>query len=210
MEQHTLFTQLTEAAPQAPASPTKAVNNATLINQTSGGFEYYTPGDIVAAARQVMGRIDLDPASSAIANQTVQATHYYTIDDDGLAQKWYGTVWMNHPFSRANNPKWIEKLRTEYELGDVEQACSICFAATSESWFQPLYDYAMCFLAPRTNYYLPDGTLKPDVTKGSVVTYMGRNVYGFIQAFKSFGRVMLPEWRVAVCTETGWYAGGEP
>ena len=37
-----------------------AVNNATLINQTSGKVEYYTPADIVEAARRVMGSIDLD------------------------------------------------------------------------------------------------------------------------------------------------------
>ncbi|MCB0128815.1 MAG: hypothetical protein KDE58_41400 [Caldilineaceae bacterium] len=210
MQQQTLFTQPLVVAPQKQTTPEPPVNNATLINQTSGSFEYYTPGEIVAAARQVMGRIDLDPASSAIANQTVQADHYYTIEDDGLSQHWYGTVWMNHPFSRANNPKWIDKLCTEYELGNVDQACCICFAATSENWFQPLYDYAICFLSPRTNYYLPDGTLKPDVTKGSVVTYLGTNIYGFIQEFKSFGRIMLPEWRVTVSPETGWYAGGVP
>ena len=46
-------------------------NAATLINQTSGKVEYYTPADIVEAARRVMGSIDLDPASSPAANETV-------------------------------------------------------------------------------------------------------------------------------------------
>ena len=195
MEQHTLFTQLPIAT--APnVSPEKNINNATLINQTSGNFEYYTPSEIVEAARRVMGSIDLDPASSAIANQIVRARHYYTIEDDGLKQRWFGNVWMNHPFSRANNPKWIDKLRIEYEIGDVGQSCSICFAATSESWFQPLYDYPLCFLSPRTNYFLPDGTLKEDVTKGSVVAYLGTNILGFIHEFQPFGSVMFPGWRI--------------
>lgn len=195
MEQHTLFTQLpTALQPAKPSS--KPVNNATLINQTSDNFEYYSPKDIVDAARRVMGSIDLDPASTEIANRVVQAKHYYTVADDGLTQKWYGNVWMNHPFSRANNPKWIDKLRVEYEIGAVNQACNICFAATSENWFQPLYDYPLCFLSPRTNYYLPDGTLKEDVTKGSVVAYLGTNILAFINEFQSFGSVMLPGWRI--------------
>jgi len=195
MEQHTLFTQLPTATQLAKPSA-KPVNNATLINQTSGDFEYYSPKEIVNAARRVMGSIDLDPASSAIANQIVRAKHYYTIEDDGLTQTWYGNVWMNHPFSRANNPKWIDRLRVEYEIGDVSQACCICFAATSENWFQPLYDYPLCFLSPRTNYYLPDGTLKEDVTKGSVVAYLGTNILGFLTEFQSFGSVMFPGWRI--------------
>lgn len=44
---------------------------AQLINQTSGNTEYYTPIDIVDAARYVMGWIDLDPASSALANARI-------------------------------------------------------------------------------------------------------------------------------------------
>ena len=103
---------------------------------------------------------------------------------------------MNHPFSRANNPKWIDKLRVEYEIGEVCQACCICFAATSESWFQPLFDYPLCFLSPRTNYLLPDGTLKEDVTKGSVVAYLGINILAFVEEFKPLGSIMLPVWRI--------------
>ena len=51
---------------------------AQLINQTSGNTEYYSPIDIVDAARYVMGGIDLDPASSALANARIGATHYFT------------------------------------------------------------------------------------------------------------------------------------
>ena len=39
-----------------------------------------------------MGGIDLDPASSDIAQQTVKTTRYYTIVDDGLSHDWSGRV----------------------------------------------------------------------------------------------------------------------
>lgn len=39
------------------------VNNASLVNQTSGDFEYYTPVEFVEPGRKLMGGIDLDPAS---------------------------------------------------------------------------------------------------------------------------------------------------
>ncbi len=63
----------------------------SLIDPTSKkqrSNEWYTPSYIIEAARQVLGSIDLDPASCALANQTVKAAKYFTVDDDGLAQSW--------------------------------------------------------------------------------------------------------------------------
>ena len=63
-------------------------------------FEHYTPDDYVEAARYVLGRIDLDPASCALANQTVRAGRYYSKEDDGLQQPWFGNVYLNPPGDR--------------------------------------------------------------------------------------------------------------
>lgn len=167
-------------------------DNAQLINQTSGEVEYYTPYEIILAARVAMGGIDLDPASSARANQKVGASVYFDQEFDGLQWDWFGRVWMNHPFGRETNPLWINKLIREYKSGRVKQACCLTFASTSEGWFKPLFQYPMCFLRPRTNFYLPDGSLKKGVTKGSVVTYLGNNWHGFWSTFATLGSCMIP------------------
>ena len=161
------------------------------INQTSGDVEYYTPPAIIAAAYLVLGTIDLDPASSATANERVKAVRIFTKADDGLQQEWHGKVWMNHPFGKKVNAKWIKKLEEEYRSGRVQEALCLTYACTSEKWFQPLLQRPQCFLCPRTNYYLPDGSLKMGVTKGSVVTYFGTNVEGFSKAFASLGVVKV-------------------
>jgi len=72
-----------------------------LVNQDSGNTEYYTEEYLIEMAREVMGEFDLDPASSVIANETVKAEQFFTIDDDGLSRYWAGKVWMNHPFSKG-------------------------------------------------------------------------------------------------------------
>lgn len=167
------------------------MNSAQRIHQDSGDTEYYTPLEIVDAARVVMGGIDLDPASSEAANTRVRAARIFTAADDGLKQEWRGRVWMNHPFSRQYNEAWIKKLCDSYEYGHVPEACCITYAATSEKWFRPLLAYPQCFLYPRTNYLLPDGSVKRGVTKGSVVTYLGDDLHRFVTAFHRLGVVKV-------------------
>lgn len=163
---------------------------AQLINQTSGKVEYYTPQPIIEAARRTMGGIDLDPASSAVANERVKAAEYFTEAIDGLKQRWYGNVWLNHPFGRGLNERWMNKLCDEV-WRDVRQACCITFACTSERWFRDLLNQPQCFLVPRTNYILPDGSVMRGVTKGSVVTYFGPNVDAFAREFSTLGIVKI-------------------
>ena len=50
---------------------------------------------------------DLDVASSHNKYVVVPAKKYFTIEDDSLNQEWYGTVWMNPPFSKVT--PWIDK-----------------------------------------------------------------------------------------------------
>lgn len=165
-----------------------------------------------------MGGIDLDPASCKFANENfVKATDYYTAVTNGLSQEWHGRVWMNHPFGKPErkcvsgckkktcttrgyhlaqdkpgNKDWIDKLVFEHSVERVKEACCITFASTSEGWFRPLLSQPQCYLIPRTNYIGSDGKVKQGNTKGSVVTYFGRRVDAFYQAFRELGIVHVP------------------
>lgn len=187
-----------------------------LINQTSGQVEYYTPQAIIEAARAVMGEIDMDPASSRAANARVKARDFFDEGMDGMLTPWGSQnhpnrVWLNHPFGKAEPPcpqgcdknhfhhkneyygnrRWIQKLMDEYAGGRVCEAMCITYACTSEKWFQPLLEYPQCFINARTNYVLPDGTVKKGVTKGSVITYLGRRPEEFNRAFRQFGKIKV-------------------
>lgn len=167
------------------------MNNATLINQTSGKVEFWTPQPIIEAARETMGGIDLDPASCFEANLRVKADTFFDKSIDGLSREWFGRVWMNHPFGKDQNAKWINKLLAERLAGRITAACCITFASTSEKWFRPLLAWPQCYLYGRTNYFLPDGSRMMGCTKGSVVTYLGPDFYAFQRAFSAMGAVKV-------------------
>lgn len=169
------------------------LKNSQYINQNSGDVEKYTPAKVIRLVLRVLKRIDLDPASCARANEVVKARTYFTKDDtvSSLRKNWFGKVWMNHPFSRMNNKIWIKKLVYEYEKGNVEEACCITFANTSEKWFRPLHNYTQCYFYERTNYLDHKGRATTDAPKGSVLTYLGVNISLFAEVFCEVGSIKI-------------------
>lgn len=98
--------------------------------------EHYTDPGLLDRARQVLGRIELDPASSPTANQLVQADRIYTQSDDGLAQDWTAkTVWLNPPGGRlfldgktaSQQALWLDRLEQFFRLGRIESALFLSF-----------------------------------------------------------------------------------
>lgn len=127
--------------------------------------EHYSPREIVEASRELLGGIDLDPASCAVANETVRAKKFFTRDDDGLAQKWRGLVFLNPPGGRLEGNKssqktWWFKLADEYERGNVTAAIFVCFSIELLQTTQvdtprllPLpLDFPICFPRTRVAY----------------------------------------------------------
>jgi ParB family chromosome partitioning protein len=168
--------------------------------------EWYTPHSYIQAVKEVLGGIDLDPASCAEANQTVGARYFYDKEDDGLAQPWYRRVYLNPPYSlegaargmepgrvkKAVMTYWIEKLIEEYRLGRVDQAILLSKADPKQLWFQSLWDYPICFVRSRLLFNRPG--LPPEKHQfGNVFVYFGRDQDKFLEVFTQFGPVVTPD-----------------
>jgi ParB family chromosome partitioning protein len=162
----------------------------------TGEFERYTPAEYIKAAKKVLGAIDLDPASSKIAQRTVKAKRYFTADDDGLAQEWHGRIWLNPPYHRDLAPEFINKLVAEIALGHVKAAIMLTNNSTDTEWFavaQAVCD-ALCFTHGRVKFTQENGTeVLP--TQGQVFFYFGPDVRGFESVFCRIGWGALPGWK---------------
>ena len=156
------------------------------VAYNSGNNEWYTPKEFIEAATAVMGQIDLDPASSEIANKTVGAKQIYTIEDNGLEKPWFGNVWLNPPYASDLIGKFAEKL--VFELPNISQAIVLVNNATETEWFYTMVVQAtaVCFPRSRVRFVTPDGTTGAPL-QGQAILYFGPDVNRFINVFDEKG-----------------------
>jgi len=180
----------TAAGKTVTADEVVARTRAPHVAHNGGENEWYTPAHFIEAARKSMGGIDIDPASSEIANHTVKAKVFYSAEEDGLRQQWKGRVWMNPPYAQPLIGQFAEALASKYEAGEVEQACVLVNNATETQWFQRLLGVstAVCFPLGRVRFLDPQGAPGAPL-QGQAVIYLGSRVASFGAAFSAEGPV---------------------
>lgn len=182
---------------------------ATAARHSMDSPEWYTPGRFVEAAREVMGGIDLDPASHEEANLTVKAARYYTEADNGLVQPWEGRVFLNPPGGLVND-FWCRAVRA-WIHGHLGQMVWIGYSLEQLQTLQrsgapstPM-DYPMCVPNQRIAFVEneakkaarmaklaaagknPNGKSQP--SHANYITYLGGNRDEFRRVFSQFGAV---------------------
>jgi hypothetical protein len=154
-----------------------------------GEYEWYTPKAIIDAAREVMGGIDLDPASCSFANRIVRAKEFYSEADDGLQKNWQGRIFVNPPFAHPTVKFFANKLLASLQSGSVKQAIWLSNATTDVAWWQQLARHGIvCFHLGRIKFYGEGEALQPP-TLGQSIIYLGNHGEQFRQTFSQFGAV---------------------
>jgi phage N-6-adenine-methyltransferase len=160
------------------------------VANNGGNNEWYTPEPFITAARLVMGGIDLDPASSEIANRTVKAARIFTAADDGLIQDWpIGRIWMNPPYAQPLMGRFATRFAAEIRRGS--EGVVLVNNATETGWFQEIAEEcsAICFPKTRIRFLDPEGNPGAPL-QGQAIIYCGPNSDAFQDVFEGFGLVV--------------------
>ncbi len=173
---------------------------------------WYTPSKYIEMARQVMGSIDLDPASCDVAQSWIKADFYYCGKVyNGLDMPYYKNVWLNPPFD--NTALWCTKLYNEIAKGNVDQAIILVNSNHGYKWYEELWrKFPVCCARERIEF-LTDvnedeikwGTAKSvqigdhrlmtkgQAKRGQTFAYYGNNIEAFYNVFSPIGRVIVPK-----------------
>jgi phage N-6-adenine-methyltransferase len=157
--------------------------------------EWYTPEPIIRRASNVFGgAIDLDPASNALAQETVRARRYFDKEENGLRHQWHGRVWLNPPYEKPLIGRFVNKLLAEWSARRVTACIMLTHNYTDAMWFHDAVSAAdvVCFTQGRIRFQEPGGELaKP--TQGQALFYFGPEIEAFKHEFARTGFMMRPE-----------------
>jgi len=180
----------------------------TNVQLSSRSDEWYTPPYIIDLVHQVIGKPDLDPASSVQANETIKAGRILTKVDDALSCDWTNipiTVYLNPPGGKINNRSSValfwQKLMGLRTDGLLLEAIFMGFSLENLQVTQNLdclaiADFPIVIPSKRIKFVSPDGDYNAP-THSNVIAYIPgitNNTSKFTQVFSTLGKLMHPSW----------------
>lgn len=134
---------------------------------------WQTPPEILNAFASY-DPIDVDPCAGP--NTEIGEFLNWTIEDDGFSQPWFGTVFVNPPFS--DKTAWLDEVLSRIESGKVNRAYVLLPDSTDvQSWFHgrivPNANYVW-FAEGRVKFVDPEtGTVGKSPTGGTCISMFG-------------------------------------
>lgn len=171
-----------------------------LPDLTASFQDYFTPPEIVAAAGEAMGGIDLDAASHWIANRRlhehgVDVGDYYHTNRSSFTHDWGAKVWLNPPY--GENDRWFKRALEMMDAGRTTQLCML----------SPVYAFstviareimsraaAAVLLSPTPKFHNPADPGKTGTNLPHAVVYWGSCRQEFNRAFAPFGIPFVLAW----------------
>jgi len=178
--QHEIIEEISEGA-----KPAEVVKK--YVHVSEGNNDWYTPDSYVESARKVLISIDLDPASSDLAQKTIKATEYHTEESNGLNQEWKDkTIWMNPPYSMPLIREFIDKL--------IDESTKSWIVLTNNSsdtgWFHKLLSESDLICLTKGRVSFENGEKVMATRQGQAFFYKGDNQAEFAEEFKQYGAIL--------------------
>ena len=175
------------------------------ILHSSQTDSWQTPEYIVKSVQDVLGVIDLDPASSEEVNQTIRAKRIITKQENGLTQDWMGlsmapiSVFINPPGGKIANKGmsclFWDKLMSYADQGLIRHAIFLAFSiealqSTQVNSRRPMLFYPLCIPRTRIKFVDPTQQKRVNPTHAQAIVYVPgtENVTKlFVKIFSEYG-----------------------
>lgn len=153
------------------------------LNPSNESDQWYTPPSLILRVKECFdGTIDLDPASCEVANRTVGAKHFYTEQQDGLIQDWFGKVFCNPPYSSPLIGNFTQKGVNEFLTGKTQETIFLLKEGPTNTWFKALRPFLTCYLDSRVRFVDGlTGKICDSPRSGHCLVYLGHDPYKFIK-----------------------------
>lgn len=181
-------------------------------------IEWITSYDLIASAHELLGGIELDPASSKTANSYVQAENFYSPSNDGLnCQQWFGNVYLFPPsgayfwdqknsrwkMTRTSSPTltsshavWFRRLYHAWISREIKQGLFFTNCPDMIRYDQRIFDFPVCILktAPTLLRNTKEG-VSPYKTCTCLIVYL-QPADNTQEATENFVEIYSPKGRV--------------
>lgn len=170
------------------------------IQHSSGTDLWYTPLPIILAVHEVLGRVDLDPASDEFGNARIQAKYYITAEVDALASPWMPncSVFLNPPGGKTGNQSntalFWKRLMEYRNAGQLTHAIFLAFSLeamqnTQDKGVDSIAAFPFCIPSKRLRFDSRDGVYSAP-SHANVIVYVPGTIdrsQAFVSEFSKFG-----------------------
>jgi phage N-6-adenine-methyltransferase len=157
----------------------------TRTNNTDLKDIWQTPDEILS----MLGDIDLDPCAGELTD--IGDTNYRYPDTDGLEEDWFGTVFVNPPFSDKSS--FLEKAVEEKESCDVIYVLTPDSTDTKSWWHKYIASEAdyIWFSEGRISYIDPStGEKAGSPTFGTAISAFGEPPQDVLEKMDERGQLL--------------------
>lgn len=173
------------------------MNQNMQILASSETQDWHTPSWVIEMVREVLGEIELDPASSVQANEAVKAKRFFDQATDGLRYCWHAeTVFLNPPFGKSGNDSlagiWIERMAKIYRAGCFREGIALTHTRSGYEWWEKLSrEFPICMTRQKIDFIPAAPRTKTSGSKTSqTFFYFGKNLSVFSRVFSRIGRII--------------------
>ena len=178
------------------------LRDALVKGEASLSIQWHTPDEYLNAARELMGDIDIDPATDEKAQLRIKAKVYYTRETNGLDKLWLGRLWLGTPYKVGLIEQFTQRAIEQYQCGNVIEGLILTHTNNTHfDYFQDLLEACsgVCFVRDYIRWVkghekeeeaMKDIGVKwePEYTKhGNAVLYLGLRPLQFSKIFSKFG-----------------------